>query len=66
MNSKFSSLYIKMTITFNGLIPFQENKVFQTARTMNNFLKSNAKWWLCYHRNHNLEGLEVQEMPVGL
>ena len=44
LNSTFSALYIKMTITFDALNPFQENKVFQTVQTMNNILKSNTKW----------------------
>ena len=32
-----------MVITFDLLDRFQENKVFQTAQTMNNILKSNTK-----------------------
>ena len=30
---------------------FEENEVFQTAHTTNNMLRSNKKWWLCYHGN---------------
>ena len=33
-----------MAITFDLLDGFQENKVFRTAQTMNNVLKSNKKW----------------------
>ena len=33
-----------MAITFALLDRFQENKVLQTAQTMNNILKSNTKW----------------------
>ena len=33
-----------MAITFDLLDRFQEIKVFQTAQTMNNILKSNTKW----------------------
>ena len=44
MNPTFSASYIKITITFDALDRFQENKVFQTAQTMNNILKSNTKW----------------------
>ena len=35
-----------MAITFDLLERFQENKVFQTAQTMNNILMSNTKWSL--------------------
>ena len=31
-------------ITFDALDRFQENKVCQTAQTMNNILRSNTKW----------------------
>ena len=44
--------YIKITITFDVLDRFQE--VVQEAQTMNNILKSNAKWYLCYHGNREL------------
>ena len=44
LNSTFSALYIKMTITFDLLDRFQENKVLQTAQTMNNILSSKTKW----------------------
>ena len=33
-----------MAITFDLLDRFEENKVFQTAQTMNNKLESNTKW----------------------
>ena len=35
-NSKFSVPYASMTITFDTLDRFKENKVLQTAKTMNN------------------------------
>ena len=41
LNSTFSASYIQMAITFEVLDRFQENKVFQTAQTMNNILKLN-------------------------
>ena len=41
LNSTFSAPYIKMKITFDVLDRLQENKVFQTAQTMNNILRSN-------------------------
>ena len=42
-----------MAITFDLLDRFQENKVLQTAQTMNNILKSNTKWYLCPHGNRD-------------
>ena len=44
LNSTFSASYIKITITFDVLGQCQENKVFQTAQTMNNILRSNTEW----------------------
>ena len=44
LNSKFSASNPYMTITFDVLDQFQENKVWQTAQTMNNILKLNTKW----------------------
>ena len=44
----------KITITFDALDQFQENKVCQTAQTMNNILKSKTKWELCHHGNRDL------------
>ena len=39
LNSTFSTSCIQMAITFDVLLDrFQENKVFQTAQTMKNFL----------------------------
>ena len=43
LNSKFSASYTQMTITFDVLDRFQENKVWQTVQTMNNILKSSTK-----------------------
>ena len=54
MNSTFSASYIKITITFDVVDRFQENKVFLTAQIMNNILRSSAKWYLCHHGNHDL------------
>ena len=50
-----------MAITFDLLDRFQENKVFQTAQTMDNIFKSNTKWWLCPYGNRDLFKLEVQK-----
>ena len=44
LNSTFSGSYIKIITTYDALDRFQENKVFQTAQTMNNILNSNTKW----------------------
>ena len=54
LNSTFSASYIKMTISFDVLDRFQENKVFQIAQTMNNILRSNTKWWFCQDGNRDL------------
>ena len=37
LNSTFSASHIKITITFDVLDQFQENKVFQAAQMVNNF-----------------------------
>ena len=44
LNLTFSASYIKMTITFDVLNGLQEDKLFRTAQTMNNILRSNTKW----------------------
>ena len=43
-----------MTITFDALDRFQENKVFQAAQTMNNILKSSSKWQLMVDNKHEI------------
>ena len=42
LNSRFSASYTEMTITFDVLNRFEENKVLQTAQTMENMLRSNT------------------------
>ena len=66
LNSTFSLSYIKMTITFDVVDRFQENKGFQTAQTMNNILRTNTKWWLCHHGNRDLQIRSSEKHLFGL
>ena len=50
-----------MAITFDLLDRFQENKVFQTAQTINNILTSNTKWYLFSPWKQRPFKLEVQK-----
>ena len=50
---------------FDVLHRFQENKVFRTAQTMINILKSNTKWKLCHHGNCDLLNWKFRKIPVG-
>ena len=43
LNSKFSTSYVKMTITFDVHYRFQENKILQTAHIMNDIPRSGKK-----------------------
>ena len=44
LNSTFSASYIKITITFDVLDRFQENRVLQTAQIMKNIPRSSKIW----------------------
>ena len=49
-----------MTITFDTLDRFQENKVFQAAQTMNNILKLTFTFYI---KNHEPFGATDKELP---
>ena len=55
-----------MAITFDVVHRFQENKVLQAARIMNNIPKSRKRWQLCHHGNLDLLNKKFRKIPVWL